>query len=558
MFKRKSFGFLLIVLHSSLGSNMTCDIDLDGKLCTLKKVEYNTDLTHPPSTIVALEIKETNLSRIPQNVIGQFPSLVRLDLSQNAFKELTFVDIKDTTLANLSVLDVTNNKITNLTEDVFTNLTNLKYLSLNWNQIQTLPYNVFAGLSKLERLDLSNNHLHMIQGNIFDQLQSLNKLELNNNWMKMLRLDVQNLRQLEYLFANNNKNLTECALTFASEFSVVINDNGHEEAQPRSLQLNSNMLDVLSIRGAVDTVTAQNNNIRSVQIDSSSKTQHLDLENNNIANISNITRLSSLTYLDLSGNTLGDPIMGDIFSNLTKLVRLRLVSFGPLWENSYLQWLDLSDNSLRHFDLKVLRYLPKLETLVLESNEIEQIVGYEHVIEVLPKLQTIFVSDNNQFSCSYLRHLTKALFDVGLQIVNIGDRQIKAPNVNGVKCIKDVNIKVILNYGIIVLCLILLVVGGTRLRGKRKRQAPNRLSLDYAALQRTSLVSVETPYETPIESAEPIYWEPVFNYSSIDPVHTYHELYNMRSSNCLSLENTDRLRESPEHEYIAIKELIKG
>ena len=92
-------------------------------------------------------------------------------------------------LKSLQNLTISNNFLTNVTENNFHFLFGLKYLNLSHNQINLIEMNSFFNLNKLISLDLSFNHLHSIEADLFLGLNYLNDLYL---FEQSFELDLNN------------------------------------------------------------------------------------------------------------------------------------------------------------------------------------------------------------------------------------------------------------------------------------------------------------------------------------------------------------------------------
>ncbi|XP_067425527.1 toll-like receptor 2 [Emydura macquarii macquarii] len=104
--------------------------------------------------------KGQNLNRVPQNL----PSiLLRLDLSYNRIQEITARD--------------------------FSALTQLRSLDLGYNNISRIAANSFASNVLLEELSLFNNSLHQIPSPALRPLRKLRRLEMSNNLYPRSTLD---------------------------------------------------------------------------------------------------------------------------------------------------------------------------------------------------------------------------------------------------------------------------------------------------------------------------------------------------------------------------------
>lgn len=84
-------------------------------------------------------------------------------------------------LFNLSILDMSFNKITKLQQKDFEHFLMLISLNLSGNQIQDIDENTFSDLSKLVSIDLSGNDISVIQSGLFRSLRQLQFLYIQRN-----------------------------------------------------------------------------------------------------------------------------------------------------------------------------------------------------------------------------------------------------------------------------------------------------------------------------------------------------------------------------------------
>lgn len=423
-------------------------MDSTGKICTLKNVAMDLILVNDFAGITDLVFQAARMPKMPVKIIDRFPPVQRLDMSRNYFNELRFDEIKN--VSTLAILDFSSNNLTELPASTFSKTTNLKELYLSRNQIQVIPSTTFFNLPNLRLLDLSHNKIQSIaQDNMFGFLRSLRFIYLNHNGITRMRTSFGNVTNLVE-FDGSHNDLKDWSLTFASGSTVKLNlaycglKNSYSSAADKEeLNLEGNMIEVMKITGKVTRLRANNNIIRQVEIDPSIHLEALELANNYISDISNITKVEYLQVLDLSGNKLKNSIRDNVFSELTALTYLSLANTGAtitsqlLEHNTRLLYLDISNNRIGNFDLKVLKYLTNLEILKLDSNEMAEIIGYDDVKEFLPELSNIGLS-NNLFSCSYLQKLLKALQEALVEVsVPITTLEAILPNIKGLKCIND-------------------------------------------------------------------------------------------------------------------------
>lgn len=145
------------------------------------------------------------LSHVPPNL----PHNIRvLDLSNNRITELT--DYSFVKYESLEILYLRNNTLSRLEPQVFNRLRKLRFLDLSYNnmdkipsqsfgelralltlslrgnRITSIPANSFKNVSKLTILYLAGNHIAFIHPRAFNELFNLQQLELQNNALSFL------------------------------------------------------------------------------------------------------------------------------------------------------------------------------------------------------------------------------------------------------------------------------------------------------------------------------------------------------------------------------------
>jgi Leucine-rich repeat (LRR) protein len=141
---------------------------------------------------------------------------------------------------------------------------------------------------------------------------------------------------------------------------------------------------------------------------------------NRITDLSSISTLSTLQFLDVSNNNIGHLNL-TTFAELKNLLTLSLgytnisnLEYGTFSHHPKLTRLDISYNSLGQIDLNMFTSLTSLEKLFLDGNDLTEI-AYDDIKHSLPKLTEISLSDNN-WNCSYLTAVMKKLNSVQVEI----------------------------------------------------------------------------------------------------------------------------------------------
>ncbi|KAJ7989313.1 hypothetical protein DPEC_G00303250 [Dallia pectoralis] len=105
-------------------------------------------------------------------------------LFANGIESLTEEDFVE--MESLEMLDLSQNKLTELPDRVFETLTSLRNLDLSANQITYLSEESFSGMALLERLYLYSNHIQTIHPAAFQGLNQLLELKLQGNQLTTL------------------------------------------------------------------------------------------------------------------------------------------------------------------------------------------------------------------------------------------------------------------------------------------------------------------------------------------------------------------------------------
>lgn len=114
-----------------------------------------------------LNLKFNLIYRLPGKVFHDLVELSELYLSNNLLVNFSIHDELFINLRQLSILDISNNSITDLPRNVFNGLAHLIQLDLAHNKLYVIPFQVFKELRTVEILDLSHNLLISFLDNFF-------------------------------------------------------------------------------------------------------------------------------------------------------------------------------------------------------------------------------------------------------------------------------------------------------------------------------------------------------------------------------------------------------
>uniref|UniRef100_A0A8W8P063 TIR domain-containing protein n=1 Tax=Magallana gigas TaxID=29159 RepID=A0A8W8P063_MAGGI len=177
--------------------NLTNSIiyELNGPILGINSVKY-------------LDLSNNFCRYISNHFFDGIQNVSYLDLSKNALGEVLGSDHHGQifrNLANLTVLKLARNRITQLPSAIFRNLYKLEILNLSYNSLSEFSASL-ENMKRLKLLDLSNNQLSSLNAktrNTIDYLSKTQKLFVNlghNKWM----CNCENLEFLQWMQFSKN------------------------------------------------------------------------------------------------------------------------------------------------------------------------------------------------------------------------------------------------------------------------------------------------------------------------------------------------------------------
>lgn len=326
---------------------------IDNYIKTTNKTNY-TDIFKHKKKVTEMRFEGGNLHELPIDLFIHYRNVKTLSLYQCDYRE-----IKQTCLENaydLLSFESRYNKLKALSAFIFQHTSKLQYLFLSNNEIEYINPDAFFGLENLKYLDLSWNRLRSIKNDLFYILKNLDEINLSFN--KIHELDYYN-------------------------FNV------------KKIILNNNRLTSLNIKGSMIEIQACNNKITLLHIESDI-IENLDLNNNSITDLRNISKLTSIKYLDVSYNNIDTNTYYNL-NSLSELIELNLVdvqlccltdkTFNKLTK---LEKLDIRQNDFKIYDLNILRPLNNLKELGISENVLSKF-NLEQIKFVLPCLRAAWI-----------------------------------------------------------------------------------------------------------------------------------------------------------------------
>lgn len=132
--------------------------------------------------LVILDLYNNRLQVIK---VGNTRTLCSINLARNNITNMFNVKLPN----NISDLNLSHNKITNLEEETFKSLIHLTVLNLAHCGLHTLNADIFIPLQVLQSLDLSYNRIVNLDLKIFKGLQRLAQLNLNGNRLSDINVE---------------------------------------------------------------------------------------------------------------------------------------------------------------------------------------------------------------------------------------------------------------------------------------------------------------------------------------------------------------------------------
>lgn len=430
--------------------------DENKNFCTISNFVAESDQTvHFVHNVNKNNVKymkcyDSKARYIPYKLFENFPNLQSLDISNSYIEDISRNSFMSAD--NLLYLNMSLNRIKTLGPSAFAGAMKTLKIELAANEISEISPNAFHNLEDMDKLVLSRNHIRELDKSVFAENVNLNHIHLDNNWIEEIHPELFNYcKHLRIVDLSNNHLKTLQPHTFEGNFvleGLFLSGNLLEHFNLTNLftlnklNLDNNRLTSLVLT-SIKNVRANNNEIENVTIRNYENFETMNLAQNRIANLTNITKLTNLVSLDLSSNEIG-PIVGlSTFSNLKNLRELRLrntslsaISFGMFSKQTKLTIFDISFNGLRDLNLDMLApYMTTVKQFYIDGNSLTEIKGRTTFFQAFPYLYSIGLS-KNKFNCTYLHHIITPPFlspNVELHIEPI-DSDLEKTHIRDITC----------------------------------------------------------------------------------------------------------------------------
>ncbi|KAF2884828.1 hypothetical protein ILUMI_21361 [Ignelater luminosus] len=333
---------------------------------------------------------DSNISIVPVNVFTTFSNLTQLFLNSTGIN--TIHPGAFTGLIMLEELHLENNTITNITKGIFNSLTNLKLLNISNNKVTNIEGNAFLGLSYLQSLDLRNNKLMILASSVFRGLAKISFIDLSYNHLFEISFS---------LFADITEPSNDLRLDISDNYLYIIDFSYFPNFISYLNLANNLIIDVKNLTNFpnIRLLDLSNNQVANLSL-INNNLKYLNLSGNKIycLNESVFNKSYNLQMLDLSNNFLKD-LDRDVFTNLLYLTSLFLqhnhvtkIPIGCFRVLHMLSILNLSSNEIEEFHYGTFLGLHSLITLDISNNRLSNLL--ENLFHSLPNLQNLYICNN--------------------------------------------------------------------------------------------------------------------------------------------------------------------
>ncbi|XP_072043262.1 uncharacterized protein [Amphiura filiformis] len=223
------FSSMRELLTLDLSRNILASLPVDcfKTLHMLKLLRLEGNQLKIISSVTLQSLTALKVLDISKNAIAQFPSdllysnvnLLSLDLFHNSLETIPFIAFKN--LSALNYLNISRNVLTTLPS--FRALKELQVLDLSDNRLQDLTQETFQGLDHLQSLFLSNNQILELQNHIFHPIYRLTFLNISGNGIQRIGFKAfhSNLKTID-LRQNNMYKITHKSFKILNTSTTVI------------------------------------------------------------------------------------------------------------------------------------------------------------------------------------------------------------------------------------------------------------------------------------------------------------------------------------------------
>ncbi len=308
------------------------------------------------STLSTINLSHNQLTIIDTSVFKGLYGLQDLCISSNQLIMFKVVLGANSSLISLRHLDISGNQLQDIPKGLSHFAPNLQVLNLSYNLITSAWLDSsYGAMTLLRQLDFSNNHLHQIGSFHFDSIKhgSLEILKLSDCSLEFInKYSFTGLGNLTSLSLARNP-ISAAAVT--SALDGFGNGSTLAYLDISGLQLGELTYSMVGHLLGLEVLDVSNSSLTTLESGTLSpliKLHTLYLQNNRLVSLNDTDQLHGLRRLNLSRN------------------RLQHVQ---LFTMPFLEYLDLSNNQLRHLPPRWLTQTDTLHLLNLAHNKIKHI-----------------------------------------------------------------------------------------------------------------------------------------------------------------------------------------
>ncbi|XP_035249807.1 toll-like receptor 22 [Anguilla anguilla] len=400
---------------------------------TSNKISHVSELAFKPlEQVKNLRLGHNKMTVVP-SAIRHLPALEMVDLSFNRICNISCSDFAH--LRQLSDLHLFHNHISDLSPCVFKDLPSLQTLKLGTNKLLSIT-GVFSGLQKLQHLELRNNKLSSIRKADFESLCSLIYLDLVDNQITMIENEAfSKLANLKQLDLKSNK-ITEVTINSINIFAGLSNlemlflssnyisyDTQQELEHPPFSLLKSLTVLAINSQGHKGLRNLPPNLLKGL---TSLRKLQAGNTNTELLHPDTFSHTPHLSYLDISKNVF-TALTPQVFWNIPELTmliitkaRLQSLDFLDHANLSRLQSLQVKQNELAVINETLILSLPALTYLSMEENTFTCDCNNAWFIQWAHDNNHTQVVDAGSFTCNYPADLRGyKLLDLNTESCNV-------------------------------------------------------------------------------------------------------------------------------------------
>ncbi|MBF2459987.1 LapB repeat-containing protein [Listeria seeligeri] len=273
----------------------TNNANSDEKDTTLDKNAPNTKANEPTPTNQLLAAGDTFIETFPDEALAKVIAL------QVTGSDDTSQVVTQTQLDSVTTLDASSKNITDVTG--INELTNLTSINLSENQLTSIA--PITDLADLTVLNVSNNLLSTIEIGSAQNIPNLTTLNLLDNptITKLSITSLPNIVTVDLTLSGSEESLLE-EVTLSNLPNLSTAGNNYPSAVTFANYSDHFKTITLASLPKISTIDLSDNTITDINLQDLSSLFYLDLDSNNISDISNLQGLPILSNLQINNNHL--------------------------------------------------------------------------------------------------------------------------------------------------------------------------------------------------------------------------------------------------------------